>query len=190
MPTAKSVHEMAAETHPDGRVVYVEREPVATAHSELILADVDGVDVLSADMVDVAEVLGSPVTRRLIDFDEPVAIVMASSLHYVLDAAIAAATVAAYMSAVVPGSYLVVSHISDNEGDGSQEVQNLVELSKSTSAAGVARSRAWITGLFEGMDLVDPGVVYTSQWRPDDGLRLVRDLPAHASLLAAVARKT
>jgi hypothetical protein len=189
MPTAKSVHEMAGEIHPDSRVVYVDREPVAVAHSELILADVDGADILAADMTDVDRVLGNPVTRRLIDFDEPVAVVMSSSLHYVLDAAQAAATVGAYVSAVGPGSHLVLSHISDNKGDGSQEVQNLVELSKTTSAAGVARSRAWIGSLFDGLDVVEPGLVYTSQWRPDDGLRLVRDLPAHASLLAAVARK-
>ncbi|GAB3883553.1 SAM-dependent methyltransferase [Kibdelosporangium lantanae] len=190
MPTAKSVHEMAGEIHPDSRVVYVDREPVAVAHSELILADVDGADVLAADLTDVDDVLGSPVTRRLIDFHEPVAIVLASSLHYVLDAAHAAAAVAAYVSAVAPGSHLVLSHISDNQGDGSEEVRNLVRLSKTTSAAGVARSREWIAGLFTGLDVVEPGLVYTSQWRPDDGLRLVRDLPAHASLLAAVARKT
>jgi hypothetical protein len=190
MPTAKSVHEMAGEIHPNSRVVYVDREPVAVAHCELILTDVDGADVLAADMTDVDNVLGSPVTRKLIDFDEPVAVVMASSLHYVLDPAHAAATVAAYMGAVAPGSHLVLSHISDNQGDGSQEVQDLVELSKTTSAAGAARSREWIAGLFEGLDVVEPGLVYTSQWRPDDGLRLVRDLPAHASLLAAVARKT
>jgi hypothetical protein len=190
MPTAKSVHEIAGEIDPGSRVVYVEQEPVATAHTELILASVDGADIVASDMCDVESVLSHPITTRLFDFGEPIAVIMASSLHYVLDAAQAATTVAAYMNAVVPGSFLVLSHISDNEGDGSQEVKGLVELSKNTSAAGVARSRDWIAGLLDGLDVVEPGLVYTSQWRPDDGLRLVRDLPAHASLLAAVARKT
>ncbi|TCO46532.1 SAM-dependent methyltransferase [Actinocrispum wychmicini] len=189
MPTAKSVHEMAGEIAPDSHVVYVEQEPVAIAHSELILAPVEGADIVAADMCDVLGVLADPTTGSLIDLTEPVGVIMASSLHYVLDAAQASATVAAYMDAVAPGSYLVLSHIADNQGDGSEEVQGLVELSKTTSAAGVARSREWIAGLFDGLDMVEPGLVYTSQWRPDDGLRLVRDLPAHASLLAAVACK-
>ncbi|GLZ30058.1 hypothetical protein Lesp02_22480 [Lentzea sp. NBRC 105346] len=189
MPTAQSVHEMAQEVDPSCRVVYVEREPVAVAHSELILSTVEGAGIVEADLADVDAVLHDPVTRKLFDLTEPVAVVMASSLHYVLDADVAAQTVAAYLAAVVPGSYFVLSHITDNQADGSDEVKGLVELSKTTSAAGVARSREWITGLFGGLELVAPGVVYTSQWRPDDRLKLVTDLPAHASLLAGVARK-
>lgn len=189
MPTATSLHEMAREIEPGSRVVYVEKEPVAVAHSELILASVEGTGVVEADMTDVDAVLDSPITRGLFDFSEPVAVVMASSLHYVLDADQAAKTVSSYLDAVVPGSHLVLSHISDNQGEGSSEVKGLVELSKTTSAAGVARSREWIEGLLGGMEVVEPGVVYTSQWRPDDRLRLVTDLPAHASLLAAVASK-
>lgn len=189
MPTAKSVHEMACEIAPDCRVVYVEQEPVAVAHSELILAPVACADIVAADMRDVQGVLTDPITRSMIDIGRPVAVIMASSLHYVLDADEAAATVAGYMDAVAPGSYFVLSHISDNQGAGSKEVQGLVELSKTTSAAGVARSREWITTLFDGLEMIEPGLVYTSQWRPDEGLRLVRDLPAHASLLAAVGRK-
>lgn len=189
MPTARSLHEMAQEIDEDSRVVYVELEPVAVAHSELILSHVDGADIIEADMADVAGVLDHPVTRKLIDFSRPVAIVMGSSLHYILDADAAARTVAAYLDAVVPGSYFVLSHITDNQGEGSAEVQGLVELSKSSSAAGVARSREWIAALFDGLELEEPGLVYTSQWRPDHGLKLVTDLPAHASLLAGVARK-
>jgi hypothetical protein len=134
-------------------------------------------------------VLGDPATRNLIDFTQPVAVVMGASLHYVLDAGLAAKTVAAYLDTVVPGSYLVLSHITDDSDVGSREVSALVELSKSTSAAGVARPREWIAGLLDGLELVEPGLVYTSQWRPDNPMKLVTDLPAHASLLAAVARK-
>jgi hypothetical protein len=189
MPTSKSVHEIAREVEPDSRVVYVEKEQAAVAHSELILESVAGTGIISADLSQVDSVLGHPVTTKLIDFGEPVAVVLASSLHYVLDADEAAATVAGYLAAAAPGSYLVLSHISDNEAEGSAEVKGLVELSKATTAAGVARSREWISGLFAGLEMLEPGLVYTSQWRPDSQLRLVTDLPAHASLLAAVARK-
>lgn len=189
MPTSKSVHEMATEVDPSARVVYVEQEQVAVAHSELILASVPGADVLGADLRAAEDVLASPVTRALLDFDEPVAVVMASSLHYVLDADEAAELVRRYLAAVPSGSYLVISHITDDGADGSEEVRRLVELSKATTSAGVARSRAWIESLFDGLELVDPGLVYTSQWRPNTPLRLVTDLPAHASLLAGVARK-
>ncbi|WP_188316897.1 SAM-dependent methyltransferase [Solihabitans fulvus] len=189
MPTAKSVHEIAREVDPSCRVVYVEREPVAVAHSELILSTIEGTGIIEADMCDIDLVLGHPVTRRLFDLDEPVAVIMASSLHYVLDAEVAEATVAGYLDEVVPDSYLVLSHIADNEGVGSSEVRGLVELSKATTSAGVARSREWIGGLLADLEVAEPGLVYTSQWRPDNHLRLVTDLPVHASLLAAVARR-
>ncbi|SMD10940.1 SAM-dependent methyltransferase [Kibdelosporangium aridum] len=189
MPTAKSVHEIARETDPGARVVYVEQEPVAVAHAGLILSGVDGVEMIGADMRDVDVVLNHPTTTALLDFDEPIAVLMASSLHYVLDAAQAVQTVERYMEAVVPGSYLVLSHISDSGADGADEVNRLVELSKTTSSAGVARSREWIEELLNGLEVAEPGVVYTSQWRPDTRLQLVRALPAHSSLLAAVARK-
>ncbi len=189
MPTFKSVHEMACEIDPASRVVYVEQEPVAVAHTELILDPVPGAGIVAADMRDVSAVLEHPVTRSMIDLGRPVAVIMASSLHYVLDAREARRTVESYLDAVPSGSYLVLSHISDNQGEGSDEVKGLVELSKTTSAAGVARSREWISSLFETLELIEPGVVYTSQWRPEGGLRLVTELPAHASLLAAVARK-
>lgn len=189
IPTVQSVHDMAAQVQPDCRVVYVDYEPVAVAHSELILDATQGSGIIGADMCDVDTVLGHPVTRRLLDLEQPIAVVMASSLHYVLDADLAAGVVARYLRAVVPGSYLVLSHITDNRGEGSAQVQGLVELSKTTSSSGVARSRDWITGLLDGLDVLEPGLVYTSQWRPDHGLRLVTDLPVHASLLAAVARK-
>lgn len=189
MPSVLSVHEAAQEIDPRSRVVYVELEPVAVAHSRLLLGSVEGAGIVGADMCDVDAVLKDPVTVELIDFEQPVAVVMASSLHYVLDAQQAADTISSYVDAVAPGSYLVLSHITDNRDVGSDEVNALVELSKTTSAAGVARSREWIAGLLDGLDVVEPGLVYTSQWRPDNPPKLVTDLPAHASLLAAVARK-
>jgi hypothetical protein len=189
LPSVRSVHEIAQTGDPRCRVVYVEREQVAVAHSKLILDDVVGAGMVGTDLCDVEAVLGDSVTRGLIDFEQPVAVVMASSLHYVLDPEQAASTVVAYLDAVVPGSYIVLSHITDSQGVGSREVNALVELSKATSAAGVARSAEWIAGLFEALDVIEPGLVYTSQWRPDDSTQPGTELPAHASLLAAVARK-
>ncbi|MET0237699.1 MAG: SAM-dependent methyltransferase [Kibdelosporangium sp.] len=190
MPTAKSVHEMARETNSECRVVYVEQEPVAVAHGSLILTGVDGAEMIGADMRDVETVLTHPATVSRLDFEQPVAVLMASSLHYVLDDDEAKAMVEEYMAAMAPGSYLVLSHISDNQEETSPEVKRLVELSQATSSAGVARSREWIEGLLTGLEVAKPGVVYTSQWRPDRQLRLVRGLPAQASLLAAVARRS
>jgi hypothetical protein len=172
MPSVRSVHEVALEEDPRCRVVYVDQEQVAVEHSKLILSGVEGAGVIGADLCDVDAVRNNPVTVQLLDFSRPVGVIMASSLHYVLDAEQAASTVAAYLDLVVPGSYLVLSHIT-----------------KTTSAAGVARPREWIAGLLDGLDVVEPGLVYTSQWRPDNPMKLVTDLPAHASLLAAVARK-
>jgi len=188
MPTGLGVHELARRQDPTSRVVYVDREPVAVAHCEVVLAGVPHAGVVEADLADPDHVLGHPTTRRLLDLDRPVAVVLASSLHFVLDADRAAATVAAYLDAVPPGSHLVLSHLAD-DGDTGREVSDLVELSKTTSSAGVARSREWIAGLFDGLEVVEPGLVYTSQWRPEEGISLVTGPPSHASLLAAVGRK-
>lgn len=189
MPSVRSVHEVAREVDSGCRVVYVDREPVAVAHARQIVRTVEGAGVVSADMCDVSAVLTDPVTMKLIDFEQPVCVIMASSLHYVLDATQAADLVRTYLDAVPPGSFFVVSHIADNREVGAEEVNALVQLSKTTSAEGVARPRDWIAGLLDGLDVVEPGLVYTSQWRPDNPIKLVTDLPAHASLLAAVARK-
>jgi hypothetical protein len=187
--TMQSVHEMARRVDPDCRVVYVDNEAVAVAHSMRTLEDVPGVGIIEADMCEVDLVLGHPVTHQVLDLRAPVALLMTASLYYIPDPDRAARTVARYLDAVPSGSYLVLSHATlGKDQRDALNLSNVLEMTKSLTSSATARTPEWIAELFTGLDVVDPGLVYTSFWRPE-GLRLLQEVPWHDSVLAAVGRK-
>ncbi|MEO6086325.1 MAG: SAM-dependent methyltransferase [Umezawaea sp.] len=189
IPTVRSVHEMARAVSPSCNVVYVDNEAVAVAHSQLALEGVDGTGIVEADMSEVDQVLGHPSTRRLLDFDQPVALLMTASLYYLPDTDLAARTVARYLDAVTSGSYLVLSHTTlGHDQPGAAKLGNVLEMTKALTSSATARSPEWIAQLFAGLDVVEPGLVYTSFWRPGT-LRVVDETPWQDSVLAAVGRK-
>jgi hypothetical protein len=189
IPTGQSVHEMARKIDPGCNVVYVDNEAVAVAHSVLTLDKVEGTGIIEVDMCDVDHVLKHPITKALLDFSRPVALLMTASLYYIPDSGLVERTVARYLAAVPPGSYLVLSHTTlGRRQRDALELSNVLEMTKSLTSAATARTPAWINDLLTGLDLVDPGLVYTSYWRPE-GLRVLDQTPWHDSVLAAVARK-
>jgi hypothetical protein len=165
IPTVGAPHEVAAKVAPeDVRVLYVDNEPVAVAHTRMVLADVPGVAVLESDLCDVDRVLGA--ARSLLDLDRPVAVLLAAALHFVPDELDPAGVVRRYVAALAPGSVVVISHATlDPEVPG--DIAGAVEMSRRMSTAGTVRSREEVTALVDGLDVVKPGVVFTSQWRPD-----------------------
>ena len=189
IPTGQSVHEMARKIEPASNVVYVDNEAVAVAHSQLTLDGVSGAGIIEADMADVDFVLRHPLTRSLLDFSRPVALLMTASLYYIPDHDLVRRTVARYVDAVPSGSYLVLSHTTLGKSQrDALELANVLEMTKSLTSAATARTPAWIAALFTGLEMLDPGLVYTSYWRPE-GLRVLNQTPWHDSVLAAVARK-
>jgi len=110
IPTVGNVHEGGATGRAWARVVYVDRDPVAVAHSRELLAGDERTGVVQADIRYPDQILGDPVTRELIDFDEPVGVLMVAVLHFVADRDDPAGVVAGFRDAVVPGSFGVVSH--------------------------------------------------------------------------------
>ncbi|HWE88428.1 MAG TPA: SAM-dependent methyltransferase [Pseudonocardiaceae bacterium] len=185
VPTVGHTHEIAQSVDPSCRVVYVDNEPVAVAHSELLLADNDRTTVLHADLRDPDAVLRSPTTRELIDFDQPVAVMMLALLHFVPDTDDPSGIIGRYRSAMAPGSYLVLSHATD-EGVG-QRTERAASMYKNTTNPANLRTRARITELFAGFDILEPGVVFTPQWRPESDADA--EDPERALALAAVGRK-
>jgi hypothetical protein len=168
IPTVGNTHEVVQRIEPTARVLYVDNEPVAVAHSELILEDNDNAGILRADVRDVHSVLRNPMTKRLIDFDEPVAILAFAVIHFVPDDEGPYRLTARYRDATVPGSYLAVSHLTK---DGRSEVGYLVEQYQRSANPVTERNKAAVLRLFDGYDLVDPGVVFTREWRPEIELR-------------------
>jgi hypothetical protein len=182
IPTAGNVHEIAQAVDPAARVLYVDNEPVAVTHSGLILKDNPNTAAMLGDLTHPEPVLAAP----LIDFTQPVAVLMVAVLHFIPDEARPHEAVARYVDAMAPGSYLVLSHGVENPSvETRDEVHRLYQQS---SNPGVRRTPDDITRFFEGLEFVEPGLVWTPEWRPESP----EDVGAHpeASLVfAGVARK-
>jgi SAM-dependent methyltransferase len=180
------VHEVAQAVTPGARVVYVDRDPVAVATGRRLLAGNDRAAVIQADIRYLDAILTDPVVGRLIDFREPVAVIVVAILHFVLDADEPHRIVRRLRDAVVPGSHLVLSHVTSQ---GNETLATAAErIYNSRAADGQARSREGIAGFFGDWELTEPGLVYAPQWRPGSP----RDVPDHPELywfLAGVAYK-
>lgn len=162
IPTVGNVHEIAQQAAPDARVVYVDNEPIAASYGRHLLTDVPTATVVQEDLRDVDAVHAR--ARTLLDFDQPVAVLMFAVLHFVLDDDQVRQVVRAYRDRTVPGSWLAISH---GCADDNPTIHNAVQAYRSTSLPGRVRTRAELTALFDGYDLLDPGLVYVSDWHPD-----------------------
>ncbi|GAA0688872.1 SAM-dependent methyltransferase [Kitasatospora atroaurantiaca] len=166
IPTFGPVHEVARSIRPEARVVYVDRDPVAVAHSRLLLKADPLSRVVEADLRAVDDLLGRPEVAELIGAGEPVALMLVAVLHFISDAEDPYKLVAVLRDALPPGSALVISHASlEGRPDQAGPHQDLY---KRTSTPLTMRNREAITALFDGFELVDPGVVYLPEWRPEN----------------------
>ncbi len=167
IPTVNNVHQVARAAAPGARVLYADVNDVAVAHSRLLLDDVPGAAVIQADLREPAKILADPETRRLLDFSQPVAVLLVAVLHFLPDADEPYQIVASLRDALAPGSRLVVSHACrDAQPDAALAATEAVYRSK-VAAQGRARTREEIARFFDGFTLVDPGLVWMAQWRPD-----------------------
>ncbi|MFC7344992.1 SAM-dependent methyltransferase [Saccharopolyspora griseoalba] len=183
VPTVGNVHEAAREMNPGAHVVYVDDEPVAAAHTRRLLADQPNAGIVEEDLRAPDAVLGAAETRRLLDFSQPVALVMASVLHWVGDDV--GQLLARYREALVPGSALVISHLTDE--DLHEQMRQVEAIFDETSAPVTYRRRSRAAELFAGFDIVDPGVVYCSEWRAEPHESLAE--PERTKIWAAVGVK-
>ncbi len=188
IPTFGNVHEVAQAADPDARIVYVDRDPVAVAHSRAVLEDRENTRIVAADLRDPQAIIGSP-EMELLDMDRPVALLLVAVLHFVEDADEPQEAVAELRDALAPGSLVIVSHASIEGGpvrpaDGDQ-VQGVY---RKADAPLVMRSYAEVERFFEGFDLLDPGLVSPPLWRPDPAEEAIDD-PVVLSGYAGVGRK-
>jgi O-methyltransferase involved in polyketide biosynthesis len=165
LPTLGNVHEVAQSAAPDARVVYIDNDPIVLAHARALLPPSHTTAVIQADLREPATILDHPSTRDLIDFDQPVAILMLAVLHFTTDEE-AVSAIAAFRDAVVPGSHLIISH-STTEGHA-ETGEQARDAWKNASAQLRSRTRAEVEALFVGYELLEPGVVWVPQWRFDD----------------------
>ncbi|MGO1049565.1 SAM-dependent methyltransferase [Crossiella sp. CA198] len=186
LPTTGNVHEIAQAAYPDARVVYVDNEPVAVAHSELMLKDNDSAVILHADVRDPEGILNAPETRSLIDFDQPVALLMVALLHFVPDADEPAGFMARYRDVLAPGSFLALSQGTEERQP--PQVHAVRDLYNQRANRVTTRTSAEITSFLGDFDIVEPGLVFTPEWRPESPSD-VPDEPELAGFYAIVGRK-
>jgi hypothetical protein len=185
IPTVGNVHEIAQQVDPATRVVYVDNEHVAVAHSQLILEHNDNASIVQADITRPGLVLNDPETRRLLDFDKPIGLLGITIGHYILDEHDPVKVFATYRDALAPGSLLALTHLT-GDFDAAQG-DELTEMMKQTQNNVTTRTRAEVLELFGDFELVEPGLVTTSRWRPEGQ---APDESANDGLWAGVARKS
>ncbi|MEV4197666.1 SAM-dependent methyltransferase [Micromonospora globbae] len=166
IPTVGNVHEIAQRGAPESRVVYVDVDPVAVAHSREILAGNDRAAVVQEDLRHPERILAHPDVRRLLDFDQPVAVMIVAVLHFISDDDRPGRILRTLREALAPGSYLVLSQASD-DGRTEEERAEAERVYRRTDNPLWVRNRAELTAFFDGFALVEPGVVWVPEWRPD-----------------------
>jgi len=165
IPTVGNVHEAAQQANPEARVVYVDSDPVAVAHSRAILTGNERTAVVQADLREPEALFEHPSVRATIDLARPVAVLMVAVLHFVPDEDRPQDAIARLGARLAPGSYLVLSHAS---AEGRPEMAGSHrQLYSRTPTPMTMRSRDEIERLFDGFELVDPGVVWLPLWHPD-----------------------
>lgn len=181
-----NVHEIAQKADPEASVVYVDLDPVAVAHGAARLAGNARAAAVQADLTNPDAVLGHRDARRLLRFGEPIGLLMVNVIHFVPDERDPGRLLARYRQALAPGSHLVLSHFTADTR--AAEMAAMVEVMKRTKDPIHPRSRERLSQLFDGFELVEPGVVATALWRPDSPSDLA-DRPERDQILAGVGRR-
>jgi hypothetical protein len=166
LPSAGNTHEVALDICPQTRVVYVDNDPVVLTHARDMLHCVSGAAVIGQDMLEPEKILADPAVRELIDFGEPVALLFLSILHFIADEDHPAQIIARLLAAFPVGSYVAISHAAY---DSAPEVKEVERVFDEASSRGHVRTRAEIAQLIAGMEILEPGLTYPQEWRPDPG---------------------
>jgi len=188
IPTVGNVHEVAQRANPAARVVYVDIDPVAVAHSKAILKDNPNATAIQADARQPERILGHPEVQQLLDFDRPVAVLLLLLLHAIPDDEEAYSLVRTLRDALVPGSYIAISHGTRDDAPPGV-LDQLNKLTKATPTPTKDRSWAEILHFFEGLELVEPGLVRLPLWRPEGPDDIFLDQPERVLVFGGVGHK-
>jgi S-adenosyl methyltransferase len=185
LPTANNTHEVAQSVAPESRIVYVDNDPLVLSHARALLSSSpEGVTAyLEADLRDTDRIL--ELAAEVLDFTRPVAIMLLAILHYIPDLDEAQRIVARLVSAVPSGSYLVISHAASDIDPA--EMAEMIKRMNEHLAEGnhVGRPREVVAKFFAGLDLMGPGVVKVTEWRPASAV----EAAGPTSLWGGVGRK-
>jgi S-adenosyl methyltransferase len=187
LPTTENVHEVAQRVDPSSRVVYVDNDPLVLAHARALLtsAPEGRTAYIQADLRDPGAILSHPVTREVLDFSQPIALMLVAIIHILSDEEKPGEIIKTLAGALPSGSYLVASHVTsehDSDADAAQ-----AKFRAASIGAQWRDSSEFAELTFSGLELVPPGVVLVSEWRPDESGP--RPTPAEVNCYGGVARK-
>lgn len=166
LPTQGSVHETAFDVAPDARVMYVDKDPMVVRHSEALLSrNTHNVATIAADLREPDKLFSDPARQATVDLAEPVAVLIVLLLHFITDDECPGEIIARIRATIAPGSYIVISHVTPERRES--EVNDAVKVYERASSTVTPRSREQIEKILEGFELVEPGLVYPPEWRPD-----------------------
>ena len=168
LPTQANVHELAQGMAPRARVAYVDNDPLVASHGRALLASGDQVGMALGDLRDPAGLLRHPDVLGLLDLARPAAVLCTSTLHFVADEAEPHKIIAEYRDHLAPGSYLAISH-GTREEDPAGEVGQAEGVYRLASAQLHVRPLPGVLRFFDGFELVEPGLTWIADWRPEPG---------------------
>ena len=187
LPTQDNVHQVARRHRPADRpphVVYVDNDPVVLAHGQALLATDERTTVIMGDLREPEGILDHPELLRLVDWERPVAVLFVSVLHFIGPESRPHELVARYVARMAPGSYLVISHaMYDPKLEDARKVYQ-----RSSAPTSTGRSPEEIQAFFDGLELVEPGLVPIQDWRPEPSPDWRREKTA-AVVLGGIGRK-
>ncbi|OPC79072.1 SAM-dependent methyltransferase [Embleya scabrispora] len=164
LPTVQNTHQVAQAHSPEARVVYVDKDPIVLAHGRALLAENEYTTVVTADLREPADILNHPDVRALIDFDQPVGLMLVGVVHHLNDDEGPERIVEEYKAALPAGSFLFLTHFCASSPDAlALEKALLTDL-----GSGRFRTLEEIAAYFDGFESIDPGVVFLPQWRPEE----------------------
>ncbi|MFF5211298.1 SAM-dependent methyltransferase [Streptosporangium sp. NPDC000396] len=163
LPTQNNVHQVA----PNARVVYIDNDPTVLVHGRAILGKNENVTIVEGDLRRPGEILNNPDVLAAIDFDQPVAILLLSIMHFIPDEDDPEGIIATLRDAMAPGSHLALSHVAIDARPAAAD--GVTQAYDRASAPFVARTGKEIIRMFDGFDVVEPGIVNLPEWRPEPG---------------------
>ncbi len=173
LPTQNNTHQAVQKAAPDAHVVYVDHDPLVRVHADALLTGEGTTKIITADLRDPDGVLNDPQMRELIDFGQPVGLLMTAVLHFVADGSNPRGLVARYMAELAPGSYLALTHITADQKPPAA-VRAIVDIYSGATEQIYMRSRAEVERFFSGLELVPPyqgapaAVTYVGEWGAED----------------------
>jgi SAM-dependent methyltransferase len=184
LPTARNTHEIAQELNPRALVAYVDNDPIVLTHGRAQLAGDAATTVVTADLRQPDTIVGNPAITAFLDFSRPIGLVLNGVVHHLNDDEDPHGVITKLTSALASGSYLQLTHFST----AAPAAAKLERVLMKAIGSGRMRSADEIAAFFDGLDLVDPGIVFLPEWRPDGPVGYPLDVGGQL-ILGAMARK-